>query len=91
MPFHVSAIALSGVPPTAIAAVLVAPSPVNSCLAVFKSATSVQLVLFHDSVIAVAPGEAFPPKVNAAVAVPDAASSSLAVFTSAISVQEEPS
>ena len=49
-----------------MAAVLVAPSPVNSCLEVFKSATSVQLEPSHISVTPVA-DPALPPKATAAV------------------------
>ena len=66
VPFQVSTIAIVGTPPTAIAAVFVAPSPVASPLTLFKSATSVQDVPFQVSVAPVLDG-AFPPKTNAAV------------------------
>ena len=50
-------------PPKASAFVLSVPAPLKSLLAVVKSATSVQLVPFQDSVIAVSDGEppGFPP------------------------------
>ena len=57
VPFHISTLAkLGGFPPIAKAAVPV-PVPANSLRAVFKSATSVQLVPSHDSVNPVYPGD----------------------------------
>ena len=57
-----------GAPPNAKADVVI-PAPANALLALFKSLSSVQLVPFQDSVLAVSGGEN-PPNANAAVCVP---------------------
>ena len=65
-------------PPKANASVLVVPVPVNCLLGVFKSATSVQALPFHDSV---APVWESPPKSKAAsLSVPAFPLDTLAVF-----------
>ena len=54
------------VPPKSRPVVFV-PVPPKAVLATFKSLTSVQLVPFQDSVLAVVPPGALPPDANAAV------------------------
>ena len=74
-------------PPIFIASVLLVPAHPLLYLAVFKLLTSVQLVPFHDSVIASTGGSCLPPKANAEVAIPAPEISALAVFKSLTSVQ----
>ena len=63
------------------------PAPAKAYLPVPKSATSVQLVPFQDSVTAV---KGCPPKAKADVVVPAPANLNLAVFKSLTSVQLVP-
>jgi hypothetical protein len=58
---------------------------------VLKSASSVQLLPFQNSVSESPGGVAYPPKINAEVEVPAVPPAYLSVLMSAISVQEVPS
>ena len=84
------AVVKDGTDPAKAIPEVVPPAALKVCLAVFKSATSVQFVPFHSSVAPVL-GGASPPKANEAV-LPDAlypfaAKTNLCVFTLLTSVQ----
>ena len=67
------------------------PAPPKYCLAVERSAISVQEVPFHISVAAVGGPGGSPPKTIADVLLdPDPAAEDLAVFNSVFAVQEVP-
>ena len=93
VPFQISVSffpSLGGSPPTHKAAVLV-PNETKDCLAVFKSAISVQLEASQDSTIPTVPGPADPPIASPALVVPHQSKSLRAVVKLAPSVQFVPS